>query len=218
MTCMSQPLPLTDFRALRLVLGSSHDSAPADEEPDPLPHDQIGEQTWHRLMTQPSNISIATSEYHGSMLAVQDDLRAAWWDAHLAIVDAPTDPILYREARRRSRHEVPLRRPASRRQDDCRAVEPGSRAAGREHRGQWGGPARIGSPRHAENRVSEPVDQWRTCHAGEGQYPRGRRHARLDVPDRLPRWRARHSRGRTGKDLHAVLHHEIARSGPGVRW
>ena len=91
---MPHQLPPTDFRALRFVFGSD-DFSREDPDPDPSPHDQISETTWHRLMTQPSDVSIKTSEYHGSLLTVQDELRAAWWDAHLAIVHEPTDPVLY---------------------------------------------------------------------------------------------------------------------------
>ena len=94
MTPMHSRLPLTDFRALRVVLGG-HDPAADDQDPDPSPHDRIGEETWHRLLAQPSDVSITVSEYHGSMLAVQDHLRQVWWEAHLPIVEAPNDPVLY---------------------------------------------------------------------------------------------------------------------------
>src|SRR5262245_22965135 len=55
----------------------------------------VDEKTWHRLMTLPSDVSIRTSDYHGSFLKCQRDILEHWVIATMPVpeVDERADPV-----------------------------------------------------------------------------------------------------------------------------
>lgn len=91
---MSKPLPLDDFRAVRIVLEPDDFAFSSGDEPPPS--DLIDEKTWHGITVLPDDVSIRTSNHHGSLLKTLYDLWGAWieavgWDQdplHDTILDA----------------------------------------------------------------------------------------------------------------------------------
>jgi hypothetical protein len=76
---LSKPLPLDDFRAVRIILepvdfaiGSGEDSPPSD---------LIDEDTWRSIMTLPDDVSIRTSSHQGGLLKTLGDLCVTWIEA-----------------------------------------------------------------------------------------------------------------------------------------
>ena len=76
---MSKPLPLDDFRALRIVLEPEDFAFSSGEEPPPS--DLVDEETWHGITVLPDDVSVRTSSHHGSLLKILYDLWAAWIEA-----------------------------------------------------------------------------------------------------------------------------------------
>ena len=76
---MSKPLPLNDFRAVRVVL-ELQDFALAPEIEQP-PSDLINEDTWHSIMNLPDDVSIQTSNHHGRQFKQMNELTGAWIEA-----------------------------------------------------------------------------------------------------------------------------------------
>jgi hypothetical protein len=76
---MSKPLPLNDFRAVRVVL-EPQDFAlgPKTERP---PSDPIDKDTWHSIMDLPDDVSIRISNNHGSQLKQIHELWGVWIEA-----------------------------------------------------------------------------------------------------------------------------------------
>jgi hypothetical protein len=57
---MPKPLPLEDFRAVRIVL-EDDDFALVPENPDHPPWDLIDRDTWNSIVTLPDDVGIRTS-------------------------------------------------------------------------------------------------------------------------------------------------------------
>src|SRR5262249_53140119 len=93
---MSHALPWGDFRARRSVLDPD-DFALSDEEPDRPPSDPIDETVWDSIVGLPDDVSIRTSEHHGTALKVQQGLLAAWISALTFEVfgEKPMDPAAH---------------------------------------------------------------------------------------------------------------------------
>lgn len=76
---MSKPLPLDDFRAVRMVLEPDDFALSSGEEPPPS--DLVDEKTWRGITVLPDDVSIRTSNHHGSLLKTLHDLWGAWVEA-----------------------------------------------------------------------------------------------------------------------------------------
>ena len=76
---MSKPLPLDDFRAVRMVLEPDDFAlSSGDEHP---PFDLIDKETWQGITILPDDVSIYTSNHHGSLLRILYNLWGAWIEA-----------------------------------------------------------------------------------------------------------------------------------------
>jgi hypothetical protein len=84
---MPKPLPLSDFRAVRIVLKRS-DFAYAPT-PESQPSDLIDKNTWQNIVTLPDDVSVRTSNHHGHVLRGMDDC----WDAWIESVGSQRDPL-----------------------------------------------------------------------------------------------------------------------------
>ena len=73
---MSKPLPLDDFRAVRIIL--EPDDFALSSGDDPSPSDPVDKDTWQGITTLTDDVSIRTSNYHGKLLKIQYDLWGAW--------------------------------------------------------------------------------------------------------------------------------------------
>jgi hypothetical protein len=76
---LSKPLPLDDFRAVRIILEPDDFAFSSGEEPPPS--DLVDEETWHGITELPDDVSIRTSNRHGGLLKSLYDLWAAWIEA-----------------------------------------------------------------------------------------------------------------------------------------
>jgi len=83
---MAKKLPLSDFRAVRMVL-EPDDFALSDGE-DAAPSDLIAECVWHGIMNLPDDVAIRASDHNGRPLKFLYDLWGAWIDA----MGDPVDP------------------------------------------------------------------------------------------------------------------------------
>jgi hypothetical protein len=84
---LPKPLPPDDFRAVRIVLEPDDFAYSSGEEP--LPSDLVDKDTWHGLTLLPYDVSIRTSNHHGKLLKILDDLWGAWIQA----VGEDQDPL-----------------------------------------------------------------------------------------------------------------------------
>ncbi|MCL5998334.1 MAG: hypothetical protein M1546_20125 [Chloroflexi bacterium] len=84
---MPKPLPLDDFRAVRIILEPDDFALSSGEEPPPW--DLVDEKTWHGITVLPDDVSIRTSNHHGSLLKTLYDLWGAWIEA----VGCDQDPL-----------------------------------------------------------------------------------------------------------------------------
>lgn len=75
-----KPLPPDDFRAVRSVL-EPDDFAHTDSGPERPPTDLIAEETRRHLVILPDDVSIRTSNHHGTELTLLSDLAAGWTEA-----------------------------------------------------------------------------------------------------------------------------------------
>jgi len=73
---LTKPLPLDDFRAVRIVL-EPDDYALGPRKPD-LPTDLIDEETWRHIMILPDEVSVRTSDHHGKLLRELNELDSRW--------------------------------------------------------------------------------------------------------------------------------------------
>lgn len=73
---MPKPLPMTDFRARRIVL--TRDDFAYAPNPAPKPSDVIGKPSWQSIVTLPDDVAVRTSNYHGTALRQLNDLWGAW--------------------------------------------------------------------------------------------------------------------------------------------
>jgi len=90
---MSKPMPVQDFRAVRIVL-EPDDFALGSEEPDPPPSDLVSPETWHALTVLPDDVAIRTSDHNGEGLTEAYSLCCRWSAATGDEVDALFDPML----------------------------------------------------------------------------------------------------------------------------
>jgi hypothetical protein len=86
---MSRKVPLSDFRAVRLVL-EPDDFALGGEEPDAPPSDLIEEETWNGIMTLPDDVAIRTSDHNGKAIGEVYWLWGKWIEA---TGETPDDPL-----------------------------------------------------------------------------------------------------------------------------
>jgi hypothetical protein len=77
---MTKPLPITDFRAVRHVLGP-HDFALAGNQDDPPPSDQIDPKIWAGIMNLPDDVAIRISDHNGTRLRLLYNLWGEWIEA-----------------------------------------------------------------------------------------------------------------------------------------
>ncbi len=90
---MSKQLPLSDFRAVRIVL-EPDDFAFGSDEPDPPPSDLILKKTWFGIMNLPDDVAIRTSDHNGKFLGEVYWLWGRWIDATGEAEDALFVPML----------------------------------------------------------------------------------------------------------------------------
>lgn len=73
---MPRLLPLTDFRARRLVLvRQDFGYAP---KPAPRPSEMIDKETWDSIVTLPDDVAVRTTNYHGAKIKQLDEGWGAW--------------------------------------------------------------------------------------------------------------------------------------------
>lgn len=77
---MVKRLPLTDFRAVRLIL-EPDDFALGEEVPEPPPSDLIDKEVWDSLTTLPGDVAIKTSDHNGKRLSTLNTLSGIWIEA-----------------------------------------------------------------------------------------------------------------------------------------
>lgn len=85
---MPKPLPLDDFRAVRIVL-DDEDFALAPEDPDHTPRDLVERDVWNSIVTLPDDVSVRTSDEYGRLLKGMDRC----WDAWIESLAMRQDPI-----------------------------------------------------------------------------------------------------------------------------
>lgn len=90
---MPKPLPLDDFRAVRIILENA-DFADAPAGPDPPARDLVDKDTWNSIVTLPDDVSVQTSNDHGRLLRAMDRCWAAWIDSLAPRRDPIQDAIL----------------------------------------------------------------------------------------------------------------------------
>lgn len=74
---MSKQMPLDDFRAVRIVL-ESDDYALSSGEPEPPPSDLVPEETWRHLTILPDEAAVRTSNRHGTLIDILNQLAGTW--------------------------------------------------------------------------------------------------------------------------------------------
>jgi hypothetical protein len=77
---MPKPLPLADFRAVRIVL-EDDDFALAPDDPRRPPSDLIDKKTWNSIVTLPDDVSFRTSNEYGRILKAMNRCWVAWVDS-----------------------------------------------------------------------------------------------------------------------------------------
>jgi hypothetical protein len=73
---VSKPLPVSDFRAVRIVL-EPDDFAVSSGKPD-IPTDLIDKEIWDGIMVLPDDVSVRTSNHQGQFLGALYRLQATW--------------------------------------------------------------------------------------------------------------------------------------------
>lgn len=76
---MVKPLSLDDFRAVRHVY--EPDDFALSGGPDPEPTDLISPETWSSIMGLPDDVSIRTTNHHGTEARILHSLWGAWLEA-----------------------------------------------------------------------------------------------------------------------------------------
>ena len=74
---MTKHMPLDDFRAVRIVL-EEDDYALSSGIPEPPPSDLIPEDTWRSLTVLPDEAVVRTSNRHGTLLDILNQLGGSW--------------------------------------------------------------------------------------------------------------------------------------------
>jgi hypothetical protein len=90
---MSKRMPLSDFRAVRVVL-EPDDFALGSNDPDPPPSDPISQKTWHGILGFSDDVAIRTSDCNGGALGQAYWLRSQWLAAIGQEHDALFGPML----------------------------------------------------------------------------------------------------------------------------
>jgi hypothetical protein len=72
---MPRLLPKTDFRSRRVLTRADFGYAP---EPQARPSDPVKRATWNSIVTLPNDVSIRTSNYHGTTLEQLNELWGEW--------------------------------------------------------------------------------------------------------------------------------------------
>lgn len=85
---MPKPLPLDDFRAVRIVL-ENEDFALAPESPDDVHRDLVERDVWNSIVTLPDDVAVRTSNEYGPLLKEMDRC----WDAFIESLAMRQDPI-----------------------------------------------------------------------------------------------------------------------------
>ncbi len=89
---MSKSLPLSDFRAIRVIL-EPHDFALGTKTERP-PSDLIDEDTWHSIMNLPDDVCIRTSNHHGRQVKQIHELWGTWIEAIGEDQDCLSEPMI----------------------------------------------------------------------------------------------------------------------------
>ncbi len=76
---MPKHIPLDDFRAVRTVL-EADDYALSSGTSEPPPSDLIPEETWLHLTVLPDEVAVRTSNRHGTLLDILNQLTGTWPD------------------------------------------------------------------------------------------------------------------------------------------
>src|SRR5260221_11240131 len=76
---MPKHIPLDDFRAVRTVL-EADDYALSSGTPEPSPSGLIPEETWLHLTVLPDEVAVRTSNRHGTLLDILNQLAGTWPD------------------------------------------------------------------------------------------------------------------------------------------
>jgi len=95
---MTKPLPLEDFRAVRIVLEPDDFAlSSGDELP---PSDLVDKDTWYGITLLPDDVAIRTSNHHGDLLKLLYDLWGDWlkllydlWGDRIVAVEDIQDPL-----------------------------------------------------------------------------------------------------------------------------
>lgn len=74
---MSKQMPPDDFRAVRVVL-EPDDYALSSGEPEPAPSDLVPEATWRHLTVLPDEAAVRTSNRHGTLIKILNELAGTW--------------------------------------------------------------------------------------------------------------------------------------------
>jgi len=90
---MAKHLPISDFRAVRVVL-EPDDFALSSPEPDPPPSDLISKKAWSGIMNLPDDVAIRTSDHNGKILGEVHWLWGRWIEATGETQDALFVPML----------------------------------------------------------------------------------------------------------------------------
>ncbi len=90
---MPKPMPLEDFRAVRIVL-EPDDFAGGDGGPDPPPSDAVDRDTWLGITGLPDDVAIRTSDHNGGALGEVYGLHSGWLAAIGEESDTVSDPML----------------------------------------------------------------------------------------------------------------------------
>lgn len=72
-------MPPDDFRAVRTVL-EMDDYALSSGKPEPPPSDLIPEETWRHIMILPDEAAVRTSNRHGTLIDILNELGNTWPD------------------------------------------------------------------------------------------------------------------------------------------
>jgi hypothetical protein len=84
---MSKPMPLDDFRAVRIVL-EDEDFALV-EGPEGPPTDLVDREVWNEIVTLPDDVAVRTSNHYGQLLRILDQHWTVW----VLAVDSAPGPI-----------------------------------------------------------------------------------------------------------------------------
>jgi hypothetical protein len=90
---MVEPVPLTDFRALRRIL-EPEDFALYAGGPNPPQEYLVDQGIWDHMMILPEDVSIVTSEWHGRQIDSMVQLYMLWMD-RVAASGKRSHPMLY---------------------------------------------------------------------------------------------------------------------------